>query len=407
MNRKLIQQCSQELMGIAALVAENATATSFAIEGNAEGQYEALLDKLLRSGLSNRLSRSFVRTKLTALIGELALDPSEPRAEAGLRQLAAYYDSVSPLTVFVPLSGFDRPDIPLELGKVTIRFMDDNARAQMAATISAIIDGTRHTEGDKTAFKAMLTHRLSAHVLGQVVAECTVTAENVRAREVSEEETRKALDVIRYALPTLVQKGMRVEIGLMHEVFGGPKLTPIIDQSGGSFSIHAEAVGPLSPFKLDRETVKAMERLGVFQLGDILARETPSGLERSLIRSLRWFGTLSGPGDASYRLVAGFVCLETLLACSKGEPISNYVAESAALLLSTERVERRRVKARVKQLYGIRSAIAHGAEKPPGEKDLNDLLVISGEVIHRILQLSTEIQTAADLHERLEDIKFT
>jgi hypothetical protein len=341
LDRKLLQQCRKELMGIAALVAENATASSFAIEGAAEGQYEALLDKLLRSELGSRLSRSFVKTKLTALIGELALEPSKDRAEIGLHQLESDFDSVSSLAVFVPLSGFDAPDMPLELGRAIIRFIDEDALAQMAATISVVIDGTQHTDDDKTAFKAMLTGRLRAHVLGQVVAECTFAAEPVRAREVAEEETKKALDAIRYALPTLVQKGMRVEIGLMHEVFGGPKLTPIVDQSGKSFSIHAEAVGPLSLFKLDPESVQTMERVGVFQLGSILAKEAPTGLERSLIRSLRWFGTLSGTGEASYRLVSGFVCLETLLAPSKGEPISNYVAESAALLLSTERLENR------------------------------------------------------------------
>ena len=407
MNRKLVEQCSNEIVSVAASSANKATPQSFSIEGPAEDQYRKLLDKLLRSGLETRLSRSFVTKKVMALIGELVVDPSAEKARTGLEQLWTDFDAVPTFTVFVPLSGLDAPDSPLELGKVKIRFCDETACDDLVATVSAIIDTTAHTDQGKVAFKELLGNLLSSHVLGQVIAESNVVAEPVRAREIAEEETRKALDVIRYALPALVPKGMRAEIGLMHEVFGGAKLTPLIEHGSRSFNLQTERVGPLTPFKLDQQTVQAMEDLGVFELGAILAKELPTGLERSLIRSLRWFGTIGGPGDADYRLVSGIVCLETLLTPRDREPISNHVAESAALLLGSNQAERRRIKARVKELYGVRSAIAHGAEKPPGERDIDDLMIISGEVIQRVLRLCSEVHTSRDLYDRLEGLKFS
>lgn len=145
----------------------------------------------------------------------------------------------------------------------------------------------------------------------------------------------------------------------------------------------------------------------MFELGAILKKKTPTALERALVRSLRWFGSLTGTGDADYRLVSGIVCLETLLVPKDREPSSNYVAESAAFLLGTDRQERRRIKARIKELYGVRSAIAHGAAKTVIERDISELTVIAGEVIQRVLRLSGETETPEDLYDRLEEIKFS
>jgi hypothetical protein len=406
MDRRLAQQCCKEIMAIAGLVAPHATATSFAIDGPAEDQYKALIDKLLRSGLDARLSRSYVEAKVSTLVGELAVQQSEEKAETGLRQLWQDSDSAPCYSVIVPLSGFDVPDAPLEVGKVRIRFLDGPDCDDLIGTISTIIDGTAHPEGEKGPMKALIAGPLKTHLAGQVVAESSVVAEAVRAREIAEEETRKALDVIRYTLAAVVPRGMRVEIGLMHEVYGGPKLTPLIERDGKSFTLHVERVGPLMLFKLDKETVDTMQDLGLLQMGQILGKKAPTALELSLIRSLRWFGVMTGQGDAGHRLVAGMVCLETLLAPGDREPISNYVAESAALLLGNGSSGKRQVKKRVKELYGIRSAIAHGASKPPGERDVDDLTAICGEVIQRLLPLLSELKSSKDVYERLENLKF-
>ncbi len=131
-----------------------------------------------------------------------------------------------------------------------------------------------------------------------------------------------------------------------------------------------------------------------------------SDFERVLLRGLHWFGNALPQKEPENELLSLVTCLETFLTPRDGNPIGTAIAEGVALLLGNTLDERKKLKKRVKDLYGKRSSVSHGGEKAVLESDLIELREIAKNFIQRMISLGKRIQSQKELLEMIEDQKL-
>ncbi len=121
-----------------------------------------------------------------------------------------------------------------------------------------------------------------------------------------------------------------------------------------------------------------MAGIGVTAVADILAK--PSGVtefEEILLRGIHWFANALTQSEAENAVLSLVTCLETFLATPPGERLTDSLAEGVAVALFQSVEERKRMKKRIKELYGLRSGVSHGGAKPILDVDRDELMDIA------------------------------
>lgn len=134
--------------------------------------------------------------------------------------------------------------------------------------------------------------------------------------------------------------------------------------------------------------------------------EALADIERVLLRGLHWFGNALGHEEAENELLSLTTCLEAFLTPRDGNPIGTAIAEGIAILLSDQLEERKRLKKRVKDLYGKRSGVSHGGKKAVLESDLIELRDISKRLVHKVITLLGSVSSQKELLTVIEDAKL-
>lgn len=134
-----------------------------------------------------------------------------------------------------------------------------------------------------------------------------------------------------------------------------------------------------------------------------LITKTSNDLETHVLRCAEWTGqAIADPNEAS-ALVKAAIALEVMFSINQKAIITPsimaQIAESCAHVLgSTGKDDPVQIERRVKELYGVRSAIVHSGKEAVLPEDLNELISICRSVILRLLEdgkLSTEPSVSA------------
>jgi hypothetical protein len=370
----------------------------FGLAGEDADSFDEMSSTLLQqSGWVEKYSETHIGNLLRTLLGDLYGSNTPARAEQLLADLDAGYQAyLKRHTVLVPLSGITMHESELVIGQVAIKkIAPDELRRRLGMHAG-------------TQFGRHLIESLG----NLVVAEFSAIAEPVRAKEIALDETRRAMDLLRYAIPFIVPecfKRLSVNVGITGDITEAEIRAVILPcEDDRSITFTSENKGPILPLAVSRETIDKLRECGAQDVAAILAKAAPclSDFERVLLRGIHWFGNALPQREPENELLSLVTCLETFLTPRDGNPIGTAIAEGVALLLGNTLDERKKLKKRVKDLYGKRSSVSHGGEKAVLESDLAELREIAKRLIRRMISLSTGIQSQKELLESIEDQKL-
>jgi hypothetical protein len=203
-------------------------------------------------------------------------------------------------------------------GRVVLKTLSSSDVEEIGDAVESVIMSTQHTEEEKPQLAEMQRAIIGNHLEGVVCAEFRVIAEPNRARERAEDETRRVLELLRFARPALYPENLQVAVGLAGEVFRASRITPTY--SPRSYNLNVENTGPHFSFDLSEETLATMRGFGVFEVSEVLRKNVRdlTQFEETLLRGIHWFSVAEVQQEAENKLLSMVTCLETFLAPRDG-----------------------------------------------------------------------------------------
>lgn len=193
---------------------------------------------------------------------------------------------------------------------------------KLANTISK----TSNTESEKQTNLDFEKENINKYIKNKVCSIVTVNAEPERALEIAETESQRAIDLLRYAIPAIYSPDKRVMIGLQGEYSWQSRYTPIIALDGSNFRTSNKVVGPLFKLELSAANLEIMRKLGIFALGDLLAKEKLNNFEQKLFLGIEWFSRYQIQSELKNKLLNHITVLETFLTPTGDDPIQRSIA---------------------------------------------------------------------------------
>ncbi len=361
-------------------------------------KFQELCDNFYQaSGWADKYSEGFVSDLLRKVLGELYKSNHTATAEAALsKHLSDYRAYQKSHFVLVPLFGIALHVPSLKIGRVTFIQPSNSVLAQ------------RLGKNVVTQPGQYILKTLS----GNVLAEFEAIAEPIRAKEMAIEETRRALEVLRYGIPFIFEDGyksLRLNVSIVGDHPDRDCVSFVMPSTNtDSMTFTSENNRPAIPLHITDDNVSKLKECGAMDVAAFL--EKPLGaladIERILLRGLHWFGNALCHGEAENELLSLTTCLETFLTPKDGNPIGTAIAEGIAILLADTLEDRKKLKKRVKELYGKRSGVSHGGEKAVLESDLVELRDIAKRLIHKVITLRSKVASQKALLEMIEDAKL-
>lgn len=309
-------------------------------------------------------------------------------------------------TIHIPLGGILMYDIEeIFLGKVQIKRVTESALQEILEAINNITKLTSHSPEEQEYFIQENNRILPEVFLGRVCSVYRVVAEPRRAIELAEQETQRALDLLRYSIPAVSKDKCRVRIDFSSQV--SLSFQPSLALSAVSFWQDRKLLN--NSYELSKSNLKVLEKLRIFELSEILSKpyEQVNEFEKVLLRGVHWFASSQTQVERENEFLNLTTCLEVFFTPEGGDPISNSIAESLAFILGKDLVERKRLKKRVKELYGLRSKISHGSHSSVLDKDITDLKSIATSLLAKMTERSKDFSSRNDLMDWLETQKLS
>src|SRR5579875_600131 len=372
---------------------------SFMLVDVAVSEYEKLLQQLLQqAGWEEKFSAEYLGKAIQRIVANFIKEGQTESAGKLFDQLVDEYEAFSSESiVYVPLAGISLPMDSFPMGNIVFRKMTE-------AHITGLLDQMKSitlltlSEPEVKDEHILWTGKQLEVFKGAICAEYHAVAEPQRARERAEEEVRAVLDLLRYSISLLYFQELNVAVGLQGEVVSIIRTEPVLALDGQSFELYSSRKGPLCPFELSTNNIQKMEQVGIFKVAEVLKHpEKATDFDKTLLRGIHWFATSRSQFERENEFLNLMTCLETFLTRSGQAFISPFLAEQVAdgvaRLLTTRLENRKALKQRVKDLYGMRSGVSHGGAKIILETNLTDLRNIAKELIFQMIEQKDEFQT--------------
>lgn len=169
--------------------------------------------------------------------------------------------------------------------------------------------------------------------------------------------------------------------------------------------------GPMGLMPLDDEFFVETQA-GFDRVWTLLKKPQLSDLERRLMLAIEWLAQSYNERSLSSAFIKAAIASEVLLVAKQDGPLStsivSQISESMGLLLGGDVEERKRIVKEMKDLYGIRSAIAHGGKNDIEMKDARLIQFYVRQIIMKLMT-SPELRdkaTIQEVHEFLLDKKY-
>lgn len=379
------------------------------------GEYIEKFDDFIRNLLERyKWSEKYSEKHLTKLIEQTIaciLEADEPKeVELYIADIVSTYENYSEEhRVYIPLSGIRLELNKFKIGKVVLRVFNDRIFREELRNMRRIVSTMRHNEEQKKEIIEKNMELLKG-LHNKVCAEFSVVAEPRRTLERAEDETRRIIDLLRFATPAIYSKDLNVAVGIDGEIHDITiRTSPVLSMDVRSFNFYFERVGALSPFVINKDTIKRMRETKILHISDILNKPTTkiSNFEDSILRGVHWLASATIQKEDANRFLNLITCLETYLTPRDGNPIGTAIAEGVAIITGKDLQERKRLKRRIKELYSSRSGISHGGNKSVLDKDVLELLDISWNLTIWMIRHKNKYQSTKQLLEWIEEQKLT
>jgi len=388
----------------------SANGTSFALADEIMDLYEELQEELLqRHGWGEKFSERYLENAVQQLLADIAKGGDSANAAECFDRLVAFFESYSQeQLVYVPVVGIEMQVHALPIGRVVLRKMTDALADELVKRTAAVFASTTYAPEEKELLVQQQRQRIRG-LRGMVCAEFHSVGEPERARERAEEETRRVLDLLRYAILASHPKGYNAAVGEQGEVDFGARTIPIVPSSAQDFDWHSQVVGPWAPFEICPESIEAMRRIGVFDVSKILEKPDAevTDFEKVLLRGIHWFANSQTQFGKANELLTLATCLETFLTPLGDDPVAGAIAEGVAIIVANGLEDRKRLKKKIETIYRMRSEVSHGGRKAILDRDLAELRGIARKLTMAMIEQKDEFPTQRALLDWIEDQKLS
>jgi hypothetical protein len=134
-------------------------------------------------------------------------------------------------------------------------------------------------------------------------------------------------------------------------------------------------------------------------------------LTKKVLLAVDWIGQSIAEKVASSAFIKAAIALEVLFSPKKefiSSSITAQISESVAMLLGSNAESRFQTEKEVKDLYGIRSKVAHEGKTDVAYADLAEVQHLAREVVIKMLTLESlkTLATGQDLQQFLKSQKY-
>lgn len=356
---------------------------------------------------SEKFTENYISNALAELLKGAIFDPEINKTIAIINRFEGTLSSYNQeQIVYIPLINIWSVE-EIEIGPIKLVNMTDIKVEEISTHIESIIMSSPG-EKEQNQLVSEFIKIMVQGFEGSICAEYRIIAETDRARERAIEETRRVIDLIRYAIPAIYPTNVHVNVGLQGDAWPGTLVAPIISSDFSSFNWNQKEVGPLQPFVFSPQIIEILSNLGFFKLAEILKKPYANltEFERSLLKGIHWFSSALTQVEPENKFLNLTTCLETFLTQGSGYPVVVTIAESVALIFSENSTERLSMRKKVKDLYGMRSGVSHGGHKAIYNNELNELQAIAFNLIKIMIGKLETFQTKQNIFDWVDELKF-
>ncbi|MDA2392158.1 HEPN domain-containing protein [Bacillus cereus] len=342
------------------------------------------------------INRKVIHDKLVDLIGR-ATDGDIVNLDT-IKEMFAELKStpVKIFEVFAPVYGVEYFEAdPLEIGPYTI--YNKNVHRKV------LLEKYPHSE-------KVLTMRLDDENSDSdvVIGVCENARSATRANEKAQLKLRRFEDTIRFMIG---DHRKRYDVGIFnfntYRANSGIVLSEKIAVSNISIAGTVDKV-PLHQFPINDS------EYGHDKIWGILAKDNPSNLEKRIITAIEWSGKALRDEESARAFTQYIFGLEALLQFQQrgvmvSPSITYQISEFAAFIISDEFEGRLEIEKMVKNLYGKRSAIAHGGSSDVNETELLEAMHLNKLIITSLLtnEVFRDFKTVEQIGEWVKIQKYS
>lgn len=341
------------------------------IEFNLSNRYLDIYENFRKEIMSkgkwfDKFTESSISSRLDGLLQDAVQYKDSNRLLLLLNKIIDYFDNYhEEVTVYIPIDGMIFEEDYLEIGNLILKQIPEK-------------------KGENSR--------------QQLFAQYTTIAEEDRAIERAEEETRRIIDLLRYAhAPSKIVIGMRGDINTIHYN------VPIISRGKLIYMKINQGISKNTTY-----FIESMREKGLFDLAELLKKDYSelSEFERTIFRGIHWISLAQVQREPENELLNLITCLETFLTAEYGNPITNTIAEGVAIILESELEKRKIIKQSIKGFYKNRSQISHGGHKAILESDLAQLRTLVIDFTQKMIDSRGRFQNKKALLEWVENQKL-
>jgi Apea-like HEPN len=251
---------------------------------------------------------------------------------------------------------------------------------------------------------ASIDDKLLSPLRGKVCAEFSAVAEATRAQELALEETRRAIDLLRFTALLIGSDGRRIAIGIQGETPDDVRRTVAINTE----DTRAHYGGTLVnyPIEIDDGVIDRMRAAGVIELSDLLKKKTLNDFQGTLLRAVHWLASAQAQYEKENALLNVVTCLEAFLKPAESDPITAAIAEGVAILTAQGVEARKAMKQRVREFYRMRSRLSHGGQGSVSDAELGEVIEIALNLTVQMIGRKDEFESQAALRSFVDDKKL-
>ena len=194
------------------------------------------------------------------------------------------------------------------LGRINFKRITKAILEEILEAAETVIRKTKNLPEEQELFIKESNESLSNEFSEKVCAVYQVVAEPNRARELAEQETQLALDLLRYSIPVLYRDESIVRIGLSSQVTSiyQPALTL------SSVGLVQDRTLLNRNYEISRNNITVLRKIGVFEMSDILTKpyEQLSDFKKTLLRGVHWFANSQTQIKIENEFLNLIICLE-------------------------------------------------------------------------------------------------
>lgn len=241
---------------------------------------------------------------------------------------------------------------------------------------------------------------------GRQYAQFHIVAEPSKAMRQAEIKFQPYSDLLRYTIDSLEERGQVSSLnflggGVSYGLIAFSKLQ-ITNEARGTFS--------LASFNITQERLKQMEQMGIFHVADIIAKETKTKFEETLLRGIHWFANALVQTDNYNKFLSLVISAEVFFSTKDVDRIGQTVSEGIAFFLGENKEKRKELKTKFNKFYQLRGKVAHGDQSSISDIEVNNLKDIVkkflSEMINRTRDQTNHFENKDDLVMWIEEQKF-